>query len=344
MSFEHMPRVRASCLLSLSFLLAACGTTSSTPTDAGLDGSHDAGLDGSHDAGLDAATTSLRACPGVADCSLLTPVEEGLPASGAGAAVDQVALRPSASTRSQLLVHFNGSGGTPLGAVADPSHNFFTVARDEGLHVLAISYRSGQAIALLCPPSSATRDACYEPTRLSVLTGVPQPGAAAALSDITSDEGAFTRIVAALTTLASADPDGGWDDFLDPSAPDAESSIRWDKLLVSGHSQGGGHAVLLGKLHAVARVIMLASPCDSVSGAPASWVTRTAAYQTDASRFFGLGVASDRLCPTQFAAWTALGMPAAAGDDTASLCAGVDAHGAPVACVENESRWRTMLR
>lgn len=322
--------------LSPGLLLAACGSAGDTAPDTGTEGTA-----GGVDSGTNA---SLRACPGVADCFLLTPAETGLPAGGAGAEVDQVALRPALSSRSELLIFLNGSGGAPLGPVGDPNHNLYTVARDEGLHALGVSYRSGRAIGLLCPPSALARDACYEPTRLSVLTGVPQTDAAPELADITPDEGVYARVAAALRTLASGDPDGGWAAFLDDREPDAERSIRWDKVLVSGHSQGGGHAALVGKLHAVARVVMLASPCDSVAGAPATWLTRSADYQTAASRFVGLGEASDSVCPAQFAAWDALDMSASAGDNSATLCADEDAHSAPVRCVENEPRWRAMLR
>lgn len=301
-------------------------------------------LDTATDGEVHTDAPPLRACPNTAGCFLLSPAEAGLPASGHGATVNQVALRPATATRDELLLFLNGSGGAPLGVVSDPANNFYTAALDEGLHVLAVSYRSDQAIGVLCPTGSPNRDGCYEPTRTSLLTGRPQRGAASELDDITPDEGVYTRALAALTLLALRDPDGGWESFFDASTSDPEASLRWDKLLVAGHSQGGGHVALFGKRHAVARVVMLAAPCDSAGGRPATWLTRSPDYQTAATRFFGLGAASDPICPSQFDAWTALGMAPQAGDDTANLCPSADAHGAPAVCVENKSRWRDLLR
>jgi hypothetical protein len=280
----------------------------------------------------------------VTDCFLLTPIETGLPSSGVGASESHIALRPASPTRGELLLFFNGSGGSPRTAIDDPAHNYYTVARDLGLHVLAVSYRSDEAIGRLCAPGSPTRDACFEPTRRAVITGEPQAGAAAELADIEVHEGIYGRVAAALRTLSLADPAGGWDAFVDESVSDPGASIAWADVIVSGHSQGGGHAALLGKLHAVSRVVMLASPCDGSAGSPATWLTRTAELQTDASRFFALGAMGDTICGAQYAAWPALGMSDAAGDDTAIVCAGAETHGAPIRCLENEPTWSAMLR
>lgn len=334
--------------MALAVALVGCGSASGSgdggPPDASEE--RDAGatrMDAGRDAG--STPTALRPCAvGFDACFFLTPEETGLPATGAGATVDQIALRPSAP-RGELLVFLNGSGGSPRGPVAsDPRNNFYTVARDAGLHVLAVSYRSDDPVGRLCPPTSPTRDACYEPTRRAIVTGVPQEGAAPELAGIEEHEGVYARIAAALRTLAAGDPDGGWNAFIDDAATEPGAAIRWDRVFVSGHSQGGGHAALLGKLHGVARVVMLAAPCDSVSSAPASWLTRTAEYRTEAARYVALGALGDPICGTQYAAWDRLGLSDAASDDSAVVCAGEDAHSAPIRCNENAERWSALLR
>lgn len=288
-----------------------------------------------------ASDGGLRPCPAAGGelCFLLTPAECGL--AGQGAQVDQYALRPPTAARGQLLVFLNGTGGTPLAGASGLERSWYGVARAEGLHVLGISYRSGAAVGTLCQGD----DACFEPTRLSQVTGVPQPGAASALDDLVVDEGIEVRLAAALRTLAQRDLDGGWGEFLDtPDGGGAE--VRWERLFVSGHSQGGGHAALLAKRHLVGRVLMLASPCDALrDGQPASWLSDATGWATTPStRFFGLWAQGDTTCAAAPAAWERLGMPAAARDLTAEICPGQAAHSAPLVCLTNEQQWRAMLR
>ena len=59
----------------------------------------------------------------------------------------------------------------------------------------------------------------------------------------------------------------GWRQFL------ADDDLDWSKVVLAGHSQGGGHAQLLAKDHAVARLVVLGSPKDYNlrHGRPAAW-------------------------------------------------------------------------
>ncbi len=277
-----------------------------------------------------------------APCFVLTPAEAGLPAEGAGANVDQYALRPSANARGTLLVFLNGSGGSPRAGAGTSAGSWYGVARAEGLHVVGLSFVSGSSIASLC----GSRDACFEPTRASLLTGEFQAGADDALIDLTPDEGIFERLAITLRALARLDPAGGWDAFLDRARlPDAEAAIRWDRVMVSGHSQGGGHAALIGKRQIVAKVIMLAAPCDAVGSTVATWLDGRQPYRTQPStRFVGFSAPDDRTCPTAVAAWATLGLPASAGRSDASGCSNQSAHDAPLKCEENATAWRALLR
>lgn len=335
----------------------ACGSSvTGTLDDAGS--TSDGGL--LFDAALDAGTSadsgseplpapiSLRKCATsgrgavVGDvCYLVTPAEAGLPSGGSGAREDQYALRPTANPRGKLLVFLNGSGGSPRGAVTSPDKNFYGSGRDAGLHVLGLSYRSDKAIGQLCAGS----DSCFEPARETILRGQFQGGAPADLQGIASDEGVYERLYAALRILAASDANGGWAEYLTPGVG-AESSIAWSKILVSGHSQGGGHAALIGRDHAVDRVVMLSSPCDATrNDLPASWLTKSAVYKTDpALNYQALGAPGDTICPSHAAAWLALGMPAGARRADATVCASSAAHGATLACPENASAWGAMLR
>lgn len=74
-----------------------------------------------------------------------------------------------------LLVHFNGSGGSPRGATGTSTGSWYGVARGAGLHVIGVSYASDSAVGSLCQGD----DTCSGPTRATILTGVRQRGAAA---------------------------------------------------------------------------------------------------------------------------------------------------------------------
>ena len=338
---------------ALTLTLARCSPTP-TPTDAmGSDAiatdtlASDAPVPQQDASAPDAgdASSALGRCPaGLDPCFTLTPAATGLSASGANADAEQYALRPASNPRANLLIFLNGSGGSPRTAVATPTNNFYTVARDAGLHVLAVSYRSDEAVGALCA-TAPMRDACFLATRTTILTGRFQQGAAMALSNIAEHEGVYARVLAALVTLHREDPAGGWGAFFDAAQVAApEQAIRWPLVLASGHSQGGGHAALLGRRHALERVIALASPCDNVAGTPASWLVNDGAYATDPSaRFVGIAATGDRICSAFAAVWESLRMAPSARVANAVVCAGADEHAAPLKCLENADRWRAAL-
>lgn len=270
-----------------------------------------------------------RDCPSAADapCVLFAPSASGL--SGEGSTVDHIAVRPASSPRGELLLFLNGSGSAPT-----DGRPVLRLARAQGLHAIALSYRSGQAVGSLCQGS----DACFEPTRLALITGTSQSGAAASLANVKVDEGIEPRLLAALQLLVERDADGGWGTFL------KNGEVDWSRVVTSGHSQGGGHAALLAKRHAVKRVLMLASPCDATSdGAPATWLSSASGWATDPSTaFFGVWSQGDMTCPAAPESWKRLGVKSQVAD--ASRCGASPAHVAPLTCADNETHWLAALQ
>lgn len=338
--------------------LAGCGSSEvAGPADTGSladaldDAATDAATDAADGALADApdAPAPLRRCPASGqgavagdECFLLSPAEAGLPAGGANAGVDQYALRPTSGARGKLVVFFNGSGGSPAaGTRGSPTSNFYATARAAGLHLLALSYRSDDAIGSLCKGN----DACFLPTRRSILTGSYESGAASALSGIALHEGALARLIAGLRALDARDPAGGWGGFLDAGATTPATMVRWSRVIAAGHSQGGGHAALVGRSFAIDRVVALSAPCDATTSGPASWLDAAASpfATSPAAAFHGLGAQGDVICPGYAASWGALGLAAARRHADATVCAGAAAHGATIECVENAPTWSTML-
>lgn len=303
----------------------------------------------------DAGPTSLARCPTSGPgalvtggtCSVFTPAAAGADPAGQNATRPNYAVEPAGAPSGQLVLILNGSGGSPGQLVLDPARNLLNAAAESGHHVLAVAYRSDQAVALLC----AGRPDCFGPTRNTLITGAYTSGADSSLADIRADEGIVSRLTAALRALADARPGSGWASFLSsPPGGGAPERIAWERIIVSGHSQGGGHAAYLAKLYPVMRVVQFSSTCDAPGGTPAPWTAADSGWATSpASAFFGfsaptlftagLPTAGDLNCPYHLAVWNHLGMDPSRQQDDATVCAGIGPHGASILCSVNYPRW-----
>jgi hypothetical protein len=307
----------------------------------------------------DAGSISLGRCPTSGPgalvtsgtCWVFTPAAAGADPAGQNATRPNYAVEPSGAASGQLVLILNGSGGSPGQLVVDPTRNLLNAAAESGHHVLALAYRSDQAVAVLC----ARRSDCFGPTRNTLVTGAYTSGADTSLADIREDEGIVPRFAAALGALAAARPGSGWASFLSNGARDAAAGrIAWERVIVSGHSQGGGHAAYLGKLFAVMRVVQFSSTCDAPAGTPAPWTAADSGWATSpASAFFGFSAPTtftgdvpsggDLNCPYHLAVWRHLGMDPSRELDDATGCAGVGPHGASIVCSVNYPRWVALV-
>ena len=285
-------------------------------------------------------------------CLVFSPVSVGASPAGQNATRMNYALEPSGSARRTLVVLLNGSGSYPAQLTIDASRNLFTAALQSGNHVLAVAYRSDVSLIAMC---GSTRPDCYGPSRRTLLSGIFAPGADGSLANIREDEGIIPRIDQALRALVAARPQGGWDAFINATATTPAERIVWQRMIASGHSQGGGHAAYLGKSLPLLRVVQFSSTCDAPAGVPAPWTDANSGWVTSpASAFFGLSAptvftngvptAGDLNCPYHVAVWQNLGMPSSQQSDDAAVCAGIDPHAAPIFCSANEPRWFTLFR
>src|SRR5207248_8177784 len=95
------------------------------------------------------------------------------------------------------------------------------------------------------------------------------------------------RILKLLAYLQNRYPNEGWGNYVERGAP------KWSSIVVSGHSQGGGHAALTARNNVVARVAMFSAPTDHVgvgrqvdSSTPPPYLLGV--HQTPDDRYFGL--------------------------------------------------------
>jgi hypothetical protein len=358
-SFPRGPRLGRFCLPLLFGLLACSSGCTSATNDGGAGPPAD--LASVDLATSDAALPLLSACPtqgagaiiAPGPCVVFTPAQAGADSTGANANLYQFALEPGGTAKGQLVVHLNGSLGSPVGQIADPQKNIYSALAQAGFHVIGLAYRSTTVVGVLCNGAPA----CFAPTRRSIVLGTYTTGAPASLASIRADEGIVQRLDAALGLLAAARPTGGWGQFRGAvSDPDVTQRILWPKVIASGHSQGGGHAAFLGSLVPLRRVVQLSSTCDYTSGVAAPWTSATASWATvpqqnfvgfAAPTTFGSGTptAGDTTCPYHFAVWQNMGMhPTRMYDDAATCGATGDTHGASIGCTDNFPRWPTLFQ
>ncbi len=95
------------------------------------------------------------------------------------------------------------------------------------------------------------------------------------------------RISSALARLAVTEPTFA----AFPALRDAFAIRDLSKVVLSGHSQGSGHALYLARDHAALRVVLLAGPSDRLpapENAPSRWITEFAARtKTSPSKLYG---------------------------------------------------------
>jgi len=330
--------MKAACLFAAIGLALACGGPASPSSES----------------------QSLQPCPtsgpgGVVTtgrCFVFSPASAGASVAGQNATRMNYALEPSSPARGTLVVVLNGSGQSPSLLMIDPNQNLFNAALESGNHVLAVAYRSDVALVTMC----SDQPGCYGPSRRTMVTGAFNSGSHSSLADIREDEGIVSRIDQALRTLAAARPQSGWSTFISSATAAAVADrIAWQRIIVSGHSQGGGHAAYIGKMFPVSRVVQFSATCDAASGVPAPWTDANSGWATSpATAFYGFSAPTtftngvptggDLNCPYHFAIWQNLGMPSSRQDDTATVCAGMDPHPAAIFCNANYARWITLFR
>lgn len=195
----------------------------------------------------------------------------------------------------QLVVFLPGTSHGP-----DAYLQFLEVSVRQGLHTIGLAYPNKTSVWKHCQGEPI---ACWPALREEVTRGVDR-SPKEAIGPADSIEG---RLQALLTRLATEVPEQGWPLFLTDAG-----QIRWDRLVLAGHSQGGAHAAFLAKTHAVAGVLLFSSPQDADrSTFPpqiAPWLA--APWATPKRRVYAIAHAAEPGLVMQQMAWEAMGLNA----------------------------------
>jgi hypothetical protein len=202
---------------------------------------------------------------------------------------------PAARARGRLLVFLPGTGGSPFFY-----RLFLQTAARLGFHALGLMYVNPTPVNELC--GAADDCDCAEAVRLEIIEGTDR-SPKVAVDRANSIE---NRLLKALLYLDAEAPEENWGQYLG-----AGTNILWPRIVIAGHSQGGGHAGLLAKTRVVSRCLMFAGLdwCDAAAR-PADWAYTPGL--TPVQRYRGFGHLRDPLIqavPLR-AMWRALGLPA----------------------------------
>jgi hypothetical protein len=199
-----------------------------------------------------------------------------------------VEIDRSAAQNRILFVHLVGSFGTP-----DSSKLILRQAARGGDRAIGLTYPNSWTVDSLCDSSSDPD--CYEKVRLEIIDG----GDRTSLVSVTRADSIENRLTKLLLYLDQRFPNDGWRTFLDGAG-----EPLWERITISGHSQGGGEAAMIGAIHRVNRVVMFASPKDfsSFFNAPAAWLSGP--HATPIEAYYGFCHTLDG--PQQLQIWTAL--------------------------------------
>jgi len=198
-----------------------------------------------------------------------------------------VALRSTADA--PLLLFLPATGAVP-----EDYRDFLDTAGGLGYHVLALDYwNRGRSVAQTC-----ARDArCYSDLQANRFNGSHPTH----YSSIAPSDSILARLRHALRTLGERDPRGGWGRFVEGDR------IRWDRIVLAGHSQGGGESAFIAHGHRVQGVLMFGSPVESDQGVTAAWMAHRGV--TPVARYYALDSKHDMYAERIAGSWSALHLP-----------------------------------
>lgn len=215
---------------------------------------------------------------------------EADPASGAPDLPHLAYVDPAAASNGKLFLFLPGTGQSASQTKLLPA-----AAAKAGYHAVVVGYPNGKALSDLCKDDLD----CYGAIRTEMLDGTD----ASPLVTVGPADAIQTRATKLLAYLAAKYPDEGWGPFV------VGNALAYDRLVISGHSQGGGHAAFLAAKHEVAKVVLFSSVVDASSATPpvpAAWLT--APHATPSNRYVALDHQGDPLKLRIEGSWEALGL------------------------------------
>ncbi len=203
-----------------------------------------------------------------------------------------VVFDPQARADAPLVVFMTGTNGE-----ADRPKRLLNLVAGQGYRVISLQYNDTPAVDQICPRSpSPTCSGNFRERRIfgDNVTSV---------IDDTPAESIVNRLVRLLQYLHRQHPDQHWDGYLAGDEP------AWNRIVVSGMSQGAGMAAYIAKRKPVVRVVLISSPWDFTGRqqALAPWLFEPSA--TPPERWFAEYHEREKFAALLVRSYTALKIP-----------------------------------
>ncbi|MGX5817305.1 BPSS1187 family protein [Chitinophaga lutea] len=202
-----------------------------------------------------------------------------------------VAYRPSGGQNGRLFLFLPGTG-----AKSKNYRYILETAALLGYHAIGLSYPNTPAINAICAGSNDVTS--HSRARLEIIDGIDRHDGI----EVNAPNSITGRTRSLLQWLQQQFPSENWQQFL------TADGLAWNRIVVSGHSQGAGHAGVIGKHYDVQRVILFSGMDFLTNGQIPDWVNNT----THSERYFAFHHESDELLsyPMVRAGWEKLGLGA----------------------------------
>jgi hypothetical protein len=200
-------------------------------------------------------------------------------------------VQTGGTLKNVLYLFFPGTNRNPTNCRATTEK-----AASLGYHSIGLMYDNLVAGNPLC---SATGDiTCHSRARLEVIDGVNRHPSV----NVNTANSLINRLTKLLVYLNKTRPTHGWGQYLLNGKP------NWSKIIVSGHSQGGAIAGVIGRHYPIKKVVMISMIDFLNNGKIPDWV----ASQTNKGKYYALTNLNDELVPwlKVRAGWDVMGISA----------------------------------
>jgi len=212
------------------------------------------------------------------------------PAVGAPNSPNLVVVDDAVRSNGELFVFLPGTAGQP-GCCT----NLLDTAAETGYHAIGLTYPNATAVGTVCRNNLS----CYETVRQDDFDGTdPNPYVHVAATNAIQ-----ARLADLLHYLSIQYPSERWSQFMTGATP------TWRRIVVGGHSQGGGDAAYIAKIRDVEGVVMLSSDVDSSTTNPpvAATYLRTG-HLTSLTHYVGFDHVRDPFFDKIITDWAALNL------------------------------------
>ena len=191
--------------------------------------------------------------------------------------VHEVFLDTRTSLRNKLFVFLPGTSGFP-----SVYQLIVKKAAALGYHSIGLMYPNNSDIYTAAGSSSNLAD--FGNCRQEMFDGIDRNSGVS----VDGNNCIQSRLIKLLQYLQQQHPTQNWGQFM------SGNDVDWSKVVVAGHSQGGGHAFYISKIKTVDRAICFASiDWNSNLNQSASWITQQGA--TPVSKLYSINGLRDQI-------------------------------------------------